>query len=143
MLGPDCWNYSAKELGAKAVQAGATDALGMAKGVEAATLRQPLAQALRYSVSGVGVHLLWIGLGVLLLAVTTPRASPLHVQVPLALLLLDVLTLANARRPARQLSGSRRRRGYGEGGLRTGRGDAVAAAWIVRRQAAATPRRRR
>ena len=95
MLGPDCWNYSAKELGVKAVQE-TTDNVGYKIGVDAATLTAPLAQSLRYAVSGVGVHLAFIGLVVLYLAIVTPHASRLHVQVPFALLLLDLLTLVNA-----------------------------------------------
>ena len=95
MLGPDCWNYSAKELGVKAVQE-TTDSVGYKIGVDAATLTAPLAQSLRYAVSGVGVHLAFIGLVVLYLAIVTPHASRLHVQVPFALLLLDLLTLVNA-----------------------------------------------
>ena len=65
-------------------------------GVSAATLSTPLAQSLRYAVSGVVVHLLFIGLVVARLAISTPRGSPLHVQVPLSLLALDALTLINA-----------------------------------------------
>ena len=38
MLGPDCWNYSAKELGVKAVQE-TTDSVGYKIGVDAATLK--------------------------------------------------------------------------------------------------------
>ena len=95
MLGPDCWNYSAAELGVKAV-ATTTDNAGYRIGVDAAKLTAPLAQSLRYAVSGVGVHLAFIGLVVLYLALVTPRDSRLHVQVPFALLLLDALTVANA-----------------------------------------------
>lgn len=95
MLGPDCWNYSAKELGVKAV-ATTTDGVGYQISVDAASLSTPLAQALRYAVSGVGVHLAFIGIILLFLALTTPRGSRLHTQIPAAMLLLDIATVANA-----------------------------------------------
>lgn len=96
MLGPDCWNYSARELGTKASGRGPGTLGYDVSGVDAASLSSPLAQALRYSVSGVGVHLMFIGVVVLLLGFRTPRGDPLHVLLPLSMLLLDALTVLNA-----------------------------------------------
>ena len=95
MIGPDCWDYSATELGVDAV-AITVDSAGYQRGVDAGALKVPLAQALRYAVSGVGVHLFFIGVVVLYLGLTTSKGSRLHMQVPLAMLLLDALTLLNA-----------------------------------------------
>ena len=95
MLGPDCWNYSTVELEAQQA-ARSVDRVGYHIGVDAATLDTPLAQSLRYAVSGVGVHLAFIGGVVLILGLSTPRASRLHFFVPLSMLVLDALTLLNA-----------------------------------------------
>jgi hypothetical protein len=94
MVGPDAWNYSPKELGVKA--AGGVDQYGFVWTSKFETVTHPLAQAVRYSTSGVGVHLAFIGFWLLALGMTTPRGSKLHWIIPLSLLGLDALTVLNA-----------------------------------------------
>ena len=94
MVGPDAWDYSPKELGVKAN--GGVDQYGFVNTVRFESVTQPLAQAVRYSTSGVGVHLAFIGIWLAAMAFTTPRGSKLHAIVPLSLLALDALTVLNA-----------------------------------------------
>ena len=94
MVGPDAWNYSPKELGVK--ESSGSDQYGFVWTSKFQTVTHPLAQAVRYSTSGVGVHLAFIGLWLVALAFTTPRSSRLHWIVPFSLLGLDALTVLNA-----------------------------------------------
>jgi len=94
MVGPDAWNYSPKELGVKGESG--TDQYGFVWTSKFQTVTHPLAQAVRYSTSGVGVHLAFIGIVLLVLAFTTRRGHKLHWVVPLSMLALDALTVLNA-----------------------------------------------
>lgn len=94
MVGPDAWNYSPKELGVR--ENGGVDQYGFVWTAKFQTVSHPLAQAVRYSTSGVGVHLAFIGIWLMALSLTTPRGSKLHALVPLSLLALDALTVLNA-----------------------------------------------
>ena len=94
MVGPDAWNYSPQELGVKG-QSG-KDQYGFEWTAKFDKVTHPLAQVVRYSTSGVGVHLAFIGMVVLVLALTTARGSKLHWVVPLSMLALDALTVLNA-----------------------------------------------
>ena len=94
MVGPDAWNYSPKELGVKGESG--TDQYGFVWTSKFQTVTHPLAQAVRYSTSGVGVHLAFIGLVLLVLALTTHRGHKLHWVAPLSMLALDALTVLNA-----------------------------------------------
>lgn len=95
MIGPDCWDYSPEELGVVPDEKyGVTAGSGQRFGIDVRLLDgQPLAQSLKYAVSGVGVHILFIALGMIYLAFCVPARDR---RAPLALLLLDLLTLANA-----------------------------------------------
>ena len=65
MLGPDCWNFSPKELniidhqhdlaGGNDDRYGTYASSGQRYGVDTELLTDPIAQSLRYAVSGVGV----------------------------------------------------------------------------------------
>ena len=53
-------------------------------------------EVVRYSVSGVGVNLVFIGAVLIALALSTPRGARAHVTIPLAMLAYDALTVLNA-----------------------------------------------
>lgn len=97
MLGPDCWDYSPKELGLKNAgeRYGVVGGSGQRYGVSVEDLTDPLAQSLRYAVSGVGVHLLFIAIIMIYLGVFATIA-PKDKRPPAFMLLLDGLTFANA-----------------------------------------------
>ena len=94
MVGPDAWNYSPKELGVKG--GSGVDQYGFVWTAKFDTVTHPLAQAVRYSTSGVGVHLAFIGAWLVALAFSTERGSKMQWMVPLSLLALDALTVLNA-----------------------------------------------
>ena len=94
MVGPDAWDYSPKELGVKADSG--TDQYGFVWTSKFHTVTHPLAQAVRYSASGVGVHLAFIGTLLLVWAFTTERGHRLHWVAPLSMLALDALIVLNA-----------------------------------------------
>ncbi len=68
MLGPDCWNFSPKELNidhhldlaGNDDRYGTYASSGQRYGVNTELLTDPIAQSLRYAVSGVGVRLAFI-----------------------------------------------------------------------------------
>ena len=96
MLGPDCWNYSPQELGfsdSPDERYGSFDSLGLRYGVDPTSIDHPVAQSLLYAVSGVGVHLLFISLCMIYLAF---GLRPRDRRPPLAMLMLDILTVLNA-----------------------------------------------
>ena len=94
MVGPDCWNYSPKELGVK--ENSGVDQYGFVWTSRFEAVGHPLAQVVRYATSGVGVHLAFIGVWMVALALTTERGSKLHWIVPMSMLALDAVTVLNA-----------------------------------------------
>lgn len=97
MLGPDCWNFSPEELNIEAAgeRYGTVGASGQRYGVDGEALTDPLAQSLRYAVSGVGVHLLFIALMMIYMAIFGSMTAK-DKRAPIAMLLLDGLTFGNA-----------------------------------------------
>lgn len=98
MLGPDCWDYTPSSIGLSNQDPlyGTMAGSGQRYGAYFTLLHYddaPLAQSLRYAVSGVGVHLIFIALGMVLTAVSW---SAYDGRAPAAMLLLDGMTLANA-----------------------------------------------
>ena len=97
MLGPDCWGYAPRELGIKALKAQPTAGARVGPwAVDFGAVRMPWAQVVRYTTSGVGVHLAFIGLVLLYFVLTSPAKSTVHRTAPLALLCLDLAVLLNA-----------------------------------------------
>lgn len=94
MLGPDCWDYSPKELGISkpGERYGSYGTSGQRYGVDPSQLNEPVVQSLRYAVSGVGVHILFIALMMIYFGVS----SKFSWRAPLSMILLDLLTLGNA-----------------------------------------------
>mmetsp|Transcript_1818 Transcript_1818/g.2612 ORF Transcript_1818/g.2612 Transcript_1818/m.2612 type:complete len:186 (-) Transcript_1818:388-945(-) len=96
MLGPDCWNYSLDELNLKPKnnpKYGIVSITGQKYGPNVSLMEEPLAQSLRYAVSGVGVNILFLALIMIYLSFKVP---PRDWRVPFALLVYDALTFVNA-----------------------------------------------
>ena len=102
MLGPDCWNFSPKELnidhhqhlgGGNDDRYGTYASSGQRYGVNTELLTDPIAQSLRYAVSGVGVHLAFIACTMIYIGVHLHSRDN---RAPLFMLILDGITFGNA-----------------------------------------------
>mmetsp|Transcript_11076 Transcript_11076/g.12681 ORF Transcript_11076/g.12681 Transcript_11076/m.12681 type:complete len:182 (-) Transcript_11076:300-845(-) len=95
MLGPDYWDYSPEELGViRDKYYGTMTPSGQRYGIDPILFNeQSMSQSLKYAVSGVGVHLIFIAIVMIYLGMILSSKDK---RPPMALLILDFLTIANA-----------------------------------------------